>query len=189
MLLETLGHRVSVAPVDVDEREIAGEAPHAYLERVVRQKRIAAEAANPAFAAEGGDADEDVLLVADTIVVAYRAEREVILQKPQDEAEGRAMLTELSGRSHEVITRFAIRARGGALHEESVATRVVFRTIAQDEIDDYVAFGEGRDKAGGYAIQGRAAAFVQRIEGSFGAVVGLPSCEVELALRAMTMRG
>jgi septum formation protein len=66
-----------------------------------------------------------------------------------------------------------------------VSTRVVFRAFFPGEIESYAASGEGRDKAGAYAIQGRAAAFIERIEGSYGAVVGLPSCEVEVALRAL----
>jgi septum formation protein len=85
-----------------------------------------------------------------------------------------------------VITRFAIATARGARWSESVGTVVEFRALDDQDVDQYVASGEGVDKAGGYAIQGRGAGFVRRIDGSYGAVVGLPSCEVELALRSVT---
>lgn len=172
-LVEALGHRVVVAPVDVDERELPGEAPAAYLARVVAAKASRARALQVSE-------PWDVTLVADTIVVVDDA----ILQKPADDAEGAAMLRRLSGRDHTVTTRFSLRAPGGHEHTESVTTVVTFRPIDEDEIAWYVGTGEGRDKAGGYAVQGHAAAFVARLSGSYGAVVGLPSCEVAVALRA-----
>jgi septum formation protein len=96
------------------------------------------------------------------------------------------MLETLSGRVHVVTTRFAIANPTRIEHVESVATRVVFRPLEPDEIEAYVASGEGEDKAGGYAIQGGAASFVARIEGSYGAVVGLPLAEVSVALRRLS---
>lgn len=173
-LVEALGHRVVVAPVDVDERELPGEPPDAYLARVVAAKAARAEALEVS-------APWDVSLVADTIVVVDDA----ILQKPVDDADGAAMLRRLSGRDHTVTTRFSLRARDGRTHTESVSTVVTFRRVEEDEVAWYVATGEGRDKAGGYAVQGHAAAFVARLAGSYGAVVGLPSCEVAVALRAL----
>lgn len=171
-LVEALGHRVVVSPVDVDERELAGESPAAYLERVVGAK------AEKARALVVGT-PTDVTLVADTIVVVDGA----ILQKPRDDADGAAMLRRLSGRDHTVTTRFSLAAADGRSHAESVTTVVTFRPVEEDEIAWYVATGEGRDKAGGYAVQGHAAAFVAKLSGSYGAVVGLPSCEVAVALR------
>jgi septum formation protein len=171
-LLEALGHRVVVRPVDVDERELPGEGAEAYLARIVEAKLIAARALKI-------DEPFDALLVADTAVIVD----DVILQKPVDDADAARMVRSLGGRAHVVTTRFAL-AVGARTHVESVSTRVVFRAFFSGEIESYAASGEGRDKAGAYAIQGRAAAFIERIEGSYGAVVGLPSCEVEVALRA-----
>lgn len=164
-LLETLGHRVTVSPVNVDETERPGEGAAAYIERVVASKLAAA----PPLGAH------DALLVADTVVDLDGA----ILHKPA--GDGDRLLRALSGRAHTVTTRFAVKTTRGT-HVESVATRVLFRAITEAEIAEYVASGEGDDKAGGYAIQGLGAAFVSRIEGSYGAVVGLPSCEVSMAL-------
>lgn len=178
-LLETLGHRVLVHPTSVDEDERPGETARAYLERVVDAKLAAARAAS----ANVKDA-WDALLVADTTVDLDGG----LLHKPTDEADARRILRALSGRAHVVTTRFAIATPAGSAHVESVATRVVFRAMEEDEIDAYAASGEGTDKAGGYAIQGLGAAFVQRIEGSYGAVVGLPSCEVSVALRRLLGR-
>ncbi len=177
-LLEALGHVVLVHPVAIDESERPGEAPEAYLARIVETKL---EAGRTVVV----DRAWDALVVADTTVVVDGR----ILQKPQDDEDGRRMLRALSGRTHLVTTRFAVAPKEGEPHVESVTTRVVFRAIGEDEIDAYVACGEGKDKAGGYAIQGRGASFIVRIEGSYGAVVGLPSCEVTLALRRRPGRG
>jgi len=173
-LLEALGHRVFVQPIDVDEREKPGENADAYLARVVGAKLDAAKALPIGEAI-------DARLVADTAVIVDGA----ILQKPIDDADAVRMLRLLADRTHLVTTRFALCSSDGRVHVESVTTRVVFRALFEDEIEAYAASGEGHDKAGGYAIQGRAAAFVRRIEGSYGAVVGLPSCEVEVAMRAL----
>jgi septum formation protein len=182
-LLEALGHRVIVRPVDVDESERPGEGAEAYLARIVDAKLAAAKALQV-------DEPFDALLVADTAVIVPAETADAsgaagqILQKPVDDADAARMLRLQGGRAHVVTTRFAL-AVGPRTHVESVTTRVVFRAFFPGEVEAYAASGEGRDKAGGYAIQGRAAAFIQRIEGSYGAVVGLPSCEVEVALRAL----
>jgi septum formation protein len=168
-LLEALGHSVDVRPVDVDETERSAEGAAGYITRIVDSKLEAAR---------GLLIDHDALLVADTIVDLDGA----ILHKPS--GNGADMLRTLSDRTHVVTTRFAIATKSDQ-HVESVATRVVFRKLHDDEIAAYVATGEGDDKAGGYAIQGRGAAFVSRIEGSYGAVVGLPSCEVSVVLRRL----
>lgn len=99
------------------------------------------------------------------------------------------MLLRLRGRAHDVRTAFAIGdLAGGLLHEETVNTQVVFRELGDREMNDYVAHGEGRDKAGGYAVQGAAGCFVARIEGSPTNVVGLPTCEVVVALQRLGLR-
>jgi septum formation protein len=161
---------------DADEDVLPGEAAEPYLKRIVLAKLASVRARATGTAASGA------ILVADTSVVIDRA----ILGKPSDDEEGFAMIARLRGRTHEVHTRFAIAeaATGAVLHEETVTTRVTFRPIDDAEARAYAASGQGRDKAGGYAVQG-AATFVKRIEGSYSSVVGLPACEVVLALRAL----
>ena len=173
-LLEQLGHQVTVRAVALDEAERSGENATEYVARIVAEKLAAARASAPA----GG---WDALLVADTVVALDGG----LLHKPVDEPDGRRMLRALAGRAHDVTTRFSIATPQGRVHVESVATRVVFRRLADDEIEAYVRAGEGADKAGGYGIQGLAGAFVTRLEGSYGAVVGLPLAEVAVALREL----
>jgi septum formation protein len=217
-LLETVGISLCVIAVDADERRRPGEAPDAYLERVTLDKLARVHADDRAR-------DTSALLVADTIVLAD----DEILGKPANDEEARAMLTRLSGRAHEVRTRFAIGAapsigagsappaatglvrgsssapsardatalasassttdetRGGVapLHAETVSTVVHFRPLESEEIRRYVATGEGRDKAGSYAVQGMGSFAVERIEGSYANVVGLPVCQVVVALKRL----
>jgi septum formation protein len=180
-ILATLGLPLVVASAPVDEAARAGEGPEAYVERVAGAK-LAAIAALPEVARAGA------LLVADTAVILGDA----ILGKPRDEADARAMLRALSGRAHEVWTRVAVSAPSEparALHAETVRTSVAFRALDDDEIAAYAATGEGLDKAGAYAIQGVGGFAVARIEGSYSNVVGLPACEVVLALRRAGLLG
>lgn len=180
-LLTQAGIPHEVVVPSVDERVHAGEAAAAYLLRVVRSKVLAVRAALPPRL----DGRAVALLCADTSVLVDGE----ILGKPETEVEGRAMLVRLRGRAHEVRTAFALGdPRGTLLHEETVSTRVVFRELADREIDAYVAHGEGRDKAGGYAMQGAAGCFVARIEGSPTNVIGLPTCEVVVALQRLGFR-
>jgi len=168
-------HVVRTAPVDESARP--GEAPHAYLERIARAKLDAVRALGLGEAAG--------VLVADTIVVAPDG---AVLGKPGDRDEARAMIERLAGATHDVSTRFLLAeadARAPVAHAQTVTTRVTFRAVAAEEARTYAATGEGDDKAGAYAVQGRAAAFVERIEGSYTAVVGLPLCEVVVAMRAL----
>jgi septum formation protein len=178
-ILATLGLPIRVVSLDVDERLRTGEGPATYLERVVSDKLAAA---TPHAVSVGA------VLVADTSVILD----ETALGKPADEAEARRMLTALAGREHEVWTRFAI-ASGvdptRPVHAETVRTRVFFRALDAAEIQAYAATGEGFDKAGAYAIQGIGSFAVERIEGSYSNVVGLPACEVVLALRRSGLLG
>ena len=120
------------------------------------------------------------ILAADTIVVVD----DVVLGKPRDDREARSMLASLSDRAHRVITAFVLLDRQGrAFASEAIETEVVFRALSAEEIAAYVATGEARDKAGAYAIQGGARAFVQHVSGSCSNVVGLPLEAVEQALR------
>ena len=166
---------VVVAP-SADETVEPGEGADAYLARVVGLKLDAVRAA-----ISPGAGAARVILVADTSVILG----EDILGKPADTAEGRSMIARLAGRTHAVHTRFALGDARTLHHAETVVTRVTFRPIGDDEIEAYAATGEGTDKAGGYASQGRAAGFVSRIDGSHTNVVGLPACEVLVALRAL----
>jgi septum formation protein len=178
-LLETLGIPLVVIAVDADERRREGEMADAYLERVTLDKLERA-------CADARAASASAVLVADTVVLGD----DEILGKPSGAADAIAMLTRLSGRAHEVRTRFQLGRPNGAtppfvttLHAETVSTRVHFRTLEGDEIARYVATGEGMDKAGSYAVQGIGSFAVQRIEGSYANVVGLPVCEVVVALK------
>jgi septum formation protein len=164
-----------VHPAGIDESSRPGESPRAYLERVAGAKLEAVCACDlgPASA----------VLVADTVVVAPDGS---MLGKPADDHEPLSMIERLAGKTHEVSTRFVLAdRRTRAVHAETVTTKVTFRPIAQDEARAYAASGEGRDKAGGYAVQGKAATFVERIEGSYTNVVGLPLCQVLVAMRGL----
>jgi septum formation protein len=179
-LLRAAGFHFEVIATDVDERVRDGESPAQYVRRLAADKSAAAMAA----ALEGRAADvaqtfspaESIFLGADTTVVVDSD----ILGKPRDDDEVAAMLRRLSGRWHEVLTGFSLRC-GAAEAGRVETTRVLFASLSPADIDWYVDSGEGRDKAGAYAIQGRAARFIPRIEGSYSNVVGLPiSSVVEL---------
>jgi septum formation protein len=166
---------VRTAPVD--EAGLPGERPHVYVDRVTRAKLRAVQGLELGVAAG--------VLVADTVVVAPDG---ALLGKPRDDDHARSMLERLSAVTHDVTTQFVLAPCSGgapAAHVQAVTTRVSFRRLSAGEVRAYVAGGEGRDKAGSYAIQGDAASFVERIEGSFTNVVGLPLCDVVLALRAL----
>jgi len=160
--LTTAGFEFTVRVRPVEETRAAGEDPDAYVRRLAREK---AEAA-------WEDRDE-VVLGADTVVVLDGE----VLEKPRDAADARRMLGLLSGREHIVITGICLRHAGGA-YADSSSTRVHFLALTGAEIDEYVASGEPMDKAGAYAIQGLASKFIDRIEGDFANVVGLPVYQV-----------
>ncbi|HLU62122.1 MAG TPA: Maf family protein [Gammaproteobacteria bacterium] len=167
-LLEQLGIRCEVRPVDIDESVREGETPRGYVERLALEKARAARTDDGA-----------VVLGADTAVVVD----DDILGKPRDFAHAREMLKRLADREHEVLTAVAVVA--GA-HEEVVTTtsRVVFGPLADETIEAYWATGEPADKAGAYAVQGIAGAFVRELHGSVTGVIGLPLYEtVELLHR------
>ncbi len=174
-----------VRAASADESGLGAETADAYLERVALAKLRAVReglALDPLPGGRGGAAG---LLVADTIVVAPDGS---VLGKPADDEEGCAMLERLAGATHTVRTRFlltGVDADASVACAQTVVTAVTFRPLARGEANRYVASGEGRDKAGGYGIQGAAAAFVTRIEGSYTNVVGLPLCEVVMALRTL----
>lgn len=175
-ILAILRVPIVIAPSDADEVPRPTESPSDYLARVVREKLLSV-APHARTLTIGG------VIVADTLVLLD----DTILGKPSSVAEAASMVRRLSGRRHEVWTRFGI-ARPEApdvhVHEETVRTAVVFRSLGEREILRYAQSGEGLDKAGAYAVQGLGAFAVSRIEGSYPNVVGLPSCEVIQALLA-----
>ena len=171
--LELLG-RIGVAPArtaapDIDETPIKGESPAAYVARLAEAKARAVERA----------ADEIVLAGDTTVAVGTR-----ILEKPVDEADLRRMLDLLSGRRHRCISSVCVIDREDRARVRTVTTIVAFKRLSASEVDWYVASGEGMGKAGGYAIQGRAEAFVRFLSGSHSAVVGLPLFETRTLLIA-----
>lgn len=184
-ILGNLGIRFVVHVVPADESTLPGEGAGAYLERIVLAKLAAVASA---FAPDSGAADEvhtaAAVLVADTSVIDGGA----ILGKPGSLDEAEAMIARLAGRTHEVWTRFALgtpETASRARHAETVITRVTFRPLTAARVRAYAASGEGNDKAGGYAVQGLGAGLVARIEGSYTNVVGLPACEVLVALEGL----
>ena len=202
-LLRLLGVSFSVLAADVDENPRAGEPPEALTTRLARTKALAVAAngtARPSGAAvpdisgvgvepnpddstgsrldRPPNARDPVVLGADTVVVLDGA----ILGKPADEAEARAMLAALRARDHRVLTGVALAVAGEVAWSGLVETRVSMRAYGADEVERYVRSGRPLDKAGGYGIQDADFRPVDRIEGCFANVVGLPLCEVRRAL-------
>jgi septum formation protein len=180
-----LGLPVIVCPARADESANVDEGANAYLDRIVAAKLDAVRSLAKGMWPGSSPRQSHAVLVADTIVVAPDG---TILGKPRDDEEARTMLERLAGVTHDVRTRFALADSsrdGPAAHAQTVTTRVTFRELEATELRDYAAGGEGRDKAGGYAVQGMAAAFVQRIDGSYTNVVGLPLCEAVVAMRSL----
>ncbi len=190
--------RIGVAPDDVraagiDESPLKGELPNAYVDRMARAKAEAIGAAlstpsprrgegrdSPAAGADdrGGGGEPNLILTADTEVSIGRR----ILGKPLDESQAVQFLLLLSGRRHRVTTALCLKL-GERLWRRRVETRVKFKRLSDTEISAYIRSGEWRGKAGGYAIQGLAAAFIPEINGSYTNVVGLPLCETAALLQ------
>jgi septum formation protein len=158
-LLERIGLTFEVAPAHIDESYLDHEAPDAHAERLAREKAQTISRREP-----------DALVVgSDTIVVIDGQ----VLGKPRDQAEAVAMLTRLSGRSHEVFTGVAV-TRGERVESALERVRVRFRALDRSECEAYVATGEPMDKAGAYGIQGYGSSIVEAVQGDYFAVMGLP---------------
>lgn len=168
-MLAGLGLEFTVDPADVDESAIDGELALAYVRRIASSKAMTVAARHPAA----------VVLAADTTIDLDGE----ILAKPADADDAARMLSALSGRSHLAHTSVAV-AHGGLLEVFDVSTMVRMRVLGEAEIAWYVGTGEPLDKAGAYAIQGRAAAFVAGVDGSVSNIVGLPLAETVAALRS-----
>jgi septum formation protein len=169
-LLASAGYEFDVAPADVDETPVIAEPPETYALRIARDKAAAVSVQDP----QKGN----VVLAADTVVVVDGQ----ILGKPRDLEDSRRMLRLLSGGTHEVHTAVVVRTTAGE-RAELETTRVRFVPLEDADIEWYVASGEPEGKAGAYAIQGRAARFIDRIEGSWSNVVGLPVARVARMLK------
>jgi len=168
-LLRNAGISFEICPAEVDERTRPNEDPIEYVKRLAGEKAMAVLTSAP---------QDAIVLGADTIVVVDGE----ILGKPADQMEARRMLRQLSGRAHQVITGICLArhdAHGEAVAEmECEVTEVEFTAISSAEIADYIASGEPMDKAGAYAIQGRASRWIPQIRGCYFNVVGLPIARV-----------
>jgi septum formation protein len=173
-LLEQIGVRWSPLACAVDETLLPAESPEAHVLRLALAKARAGRAlVEPA--------DPHPVLGADTVVVVDGE----VLGKPRDRAAGVAMLQRLGGRPHQVLTGVALAGPGGREGSRLNASTVLFRRLEAEEIATYWASGEPADKAGAYGIQGKAAAFIERIEGSYSGVMGLPLFETAELLKEM----
>jgi septum formation protein len=170
-LLQRIGVAFVVIPSDTPETAQPGELPQAYALRVAVEKAYEVARKHPGA----------WVLGADTIVEIDGQ----VLGKPRDAADGQRMLRQLSGRTHQVMTAFALLDRGGQVRTKQVVTsRVTFKPLSDARIQAYLATGEPFDKAGAYAVQGLGASLVEGVEGSYTNIVGLPTDEVQAALHA-----
>ncbi len=164
----------AIDPADLDETPRPREMPGPHAARLAGEKAAAVAARHP----------DAWVLAADTVVACGRR----ILPKPEEPAEARRCLRMLSGRAHRVFGGVCVLAPGGNARRRLVQTVVRLKRLDAAEIEDYLATGEWQGKAGGYAIQGRAAAFVRSLNGSYSNVVGLPLFEVAQILKGLGWR-
>jgi nucleoside triphosphate pyrophosphatase len=156
-LLRAAGFQLRIQSSDIDEAREPDEVAEAYVMRLARTKAAASKTSS------------GLVLGADTVVVIHGE----ILGKPRHESDAESMLSRLSGQWHEVLTGVAV-INGDRAASDLERTRVKFAELSLDEVRWYIDTGEAFDKAGAYAIQGRGALFIERIEGSYSNVVGLP---------------
>jgi septum formation protein len=169
-ILRNAGIDFTVRSANVEEIRGETETPAEYVRRLARAKAQAVTAG-----------DSEIVLGADTVVLV----RGQVLEKPRDAADAEAMLRALSGRDHQVLTGICLRTARRTV-EDSAVTRVHFRALDDREIAEYIASGEPMDKAGAYAIQGLASKFIDRIEGCYFNVVGLPVALVHKHLKELS---
>jgi septum formation protein len=165
---------VAVDPADLDEAVQRGEQPRPHAERLAREKALLVASRHPGA----------IVLAADTVVAAGRR----ILPKAEDEATARTCLALLSGRRHRVLTAVALVDADGRLRERLSESIVTFQRLQPADVDWLIGRGDWQGKAGGYAIQGAAEAYVRSLSGSFSGVVGLPLNETRLLLTAAGWR-
>jgi septum formation protein len=164
----------AVDPAEIDETPLKAELPHLYVLRLAEAKAQAVAPRHP----------DAFILAADTIVACGRR----ILGKPEDEKAARRFLALLSGRRHRVYGGVSVITPDGRVTTRRVVSQVAFKRLSESEVADYLATGEWRGKAGGYAIQGRGAALVSWMQGSYSNVVGLPLFEVAQLLTGLGYR-
>ena len=169
-LLREAGYELDIVPADVDESRLDGEEPRRYVSRVAASK---AAAVMPRVG-------ERIVVAADTVVLIDG----LVLGKPADRRDATSMLERLSGRTHEVLTGVVV-GHGARLLDAVEVTRVTFAVLDSARIAWYAATGEPDDKAGAYAVQGIGSRFVERIEGSYTNVVGLPVALVDRFVRRL----
>ena len=169
-LLREAGYELDIVPADVDESRLDGEEPRRYVSRVAASK---AAAVMPRVG-------ERIVVAADTVVLIDG----LVLGKPADRRDAASMLGRLSGRTHEVLTGLVV-VRDGRRLEAVETTRVTFAPLEPARIAWYAGTGEPDDKAGAYAVQGIGSRFVERIEGSYTNVVGLPVALVDRFVRQL----
>ncbi|MGZ3331630.1 MAG: Maf family protein [Gemmatimonadaceae bacterium] len=172
-LLNLIGIDHEVNPANIDETMRPREAPRRHAERLAREKASIVAVRDPDL----------ITIGADTVVVINRK----VLGKPADTNDAARMLAMLSGREHMVITAVAV-ARGRKLRSAIEEVKVKFRRLREDEIEAYIATGEPMDKAGAYGIQGFGATIVERIEGDYFAVMGLPLVRLVGLMRDVGVR-
>lgn len=186
MLLQQIGIvPAQVVSPDIDETPARQELPRPYAVRMALDKARAvspdtARAVLPDTARAASSPQTHLVLAADTVVAAGRR----ILGKAETADEVRACMNLLSGRRHRVMTAVALIAPDGRIHQRLVESIVTFNRLTPEQIERYVATGEGIGKAGGYAINGFAAGFIRFLSGSYSSVVGLPLFETAQLLRA-----
>lgn len=162
-ILNEAGLKFMTAPAHIDESIIPGESPLEHVQRLATEKAraIALSLSRPQM----------LILAADTVVVLHNQ----ILGKPLNDHDAKNMLKKLSGQTHEVLTGWTLIDENGKTRADGVEnSRVLFRTLSEQEIADYVKSGEPRDKAGAYGIQGEGGKFVENVEGLVSNVIGLP---------------
>ena len=172
-LLNLIGIEHEVRPPNIDETMRPGEVPRRHAERLAREKASAIATRDPDL----------ITIGADTVVVINRK----VLGKPKDKNDAARMLSMLSGREHTVVTAVAV-SRGRKLRSAIEEVRVRFRVLHDDEIEAYIATGEPMDKAGAYGIQGYGATIVERVEGDYFAVMGLPLVRLVGLMRDVGVR-
>ncbi len=173
-LLKQLGYQFDILVPNVEEKRLSSESAKEYVERLSKDKALAAQAL---LEKRDGNAKDLIFLGADTIVVSGQH----ILEKPKDLADAQRILTLMSDASHQVMTSVTL-VKNEKFKTIIVVTDVWFKSLSSEEIIEYWNSGEPQDKAGSYAIQGIGGKFVTRIEGSYHAVVGLPLFETEQLL-------
>jgi septum formation protein len=166
--LSKAGLRFEIIESGIDETRSSGETGRDYALRVASEKALSVAARSP----------DALVLAADTVVILDNE----ILVKPNDEDDACRMLAMLSGKTHTVVTAFALASAAKIIELKAISSQVTFRSLSKTEIDQYVATGEPLDKAGAYGIQGQGASFITAVAGSRDNVMGLPIGEVLTSL-------